>query len=114
MDENIGELILTEEFSSYARQRKFGTVFCRKSDPQTKGKVENVIGYIKKNFLTNRKYIHVGILNEQALEWLERTGNHNVHNVTKLRPSVNWSGKGPVWNRTCPLKVLREHLKYIQ
>lgn len=104
VDENIGELILTEEFGSYARQRKFGTVFCRKSDPQTKGKVENVIGYIKKNFLTNRKYIHVGILNEQALEWLERTGNHNVHNVTKLRPSDELVRERPYLEPYLPLE----------
>ena len=30
--------------------------FCRKYDPQSKGKVENVIQYTKKNFLFNRLY----------------------------------------------------------
>src|SRR5665811_1043282 len=106
VDENMGEHILTEEFRSYARQRKFGTVFCRKSDPQTKGRVENVIGYIKKNFLPNRKYIHVGILNEQALQWLERTGNHNVHNVTKLRPFDELVRERPYLEPYVPLEGL--------
>lgn len=111
VDENMGELILTQEFRNYATQRKFRTVFCRKADPQTKGRVENVIGYIKKNFLHNRKYIHLEILNQQALEWLERTGNRNIHNVTKLRPIEELARERSYMEPYVPLETLLETFK---
>lgn len=41
-DENHGDIILTEAFKAYTRERSFKLHFCRKSDPQSKGKVENV------------------------------------------------------------------------
>lgn len=86
VNENIGNIILTADFQNYIKSRNFKRHFCRKADPESKGKVENVIGYVKKNFLHNRKYIDLDTLNNQALEWLSRTGNKNVHNLTKKSP----------------------------
>lgn len=85
-DENSGQLILTSTFSSYAKSRKFNLHFCRKSDPQSKGKIENVIRYIKRNFLYNRKFYDIDQLNVQAVAWLARTANYMHHNVTQQRP----------------------------
>lgn len=48
-DENKGNLILTEKFKSYTQQRPFKLHFCRKADPESKGKIENVVKYIKQN-----------------------------------------------------------------
>jgi transposase len=86
VDENLGEIILTGAFKQYTNSRNYQLYFCRKSDPQTKGKVENVIQYIKKNFLYNRVYHDIETLNEQALSWLDRTANHLPHNYTKEPP----------------------------
>jgi hypothetical protein len=60
----------------------------KKADPQSKGKVENVIQYIKKNFLFNRLYQDNETLNEEAIAWLHRTANHLPHNYTKIAPQV--------------------------
>jgi transposase len=57
-NENKGDLILTEAFRKYAEYRGFKLHFCRKSDPQSKGKIENVIRYIKYNLLRGRRYIN--------------------------------------------------------
>jgi hypothetical protein len=86
VDENIGNVILTNDFRNYTRSKNFKRHFCRKADPQSKGKVENVVGYVKKNFLYNRKYLDLETLNTQSLAWLGRTGNSNIHNLTKKRP----------------------------
>ncbi|MFA5535488.1 MAG: IS21 family transposase [Mariniphaga sp.] len=85
-DENLGDYILTSSFKQYAKTRNFEMYFCRKSDPQSKGKVENVIQYIKKNFLYNRVYHDIETLNDQAIAWLNRTANHLPHNYTKKSP----------------------------
>ena len=90
VSENHGDLILTQEFKQYVKHRGFKIYFCRKSDPQTKGKVENVIKYIKYNFLRGRKYIDVHYLNGQAMEWLDRTANKKVHAATLKVPHNEW------------------------
>ncbi|MEA3378716.1 MAG: IS21 family transposase [Nanoarchaeota archaeon] len=86
VDENLGDIILTSAFKQYTKARNFELHFCRKSDPQSKGKVENVIQYIKKNFLYNRAYHDIETLNDQAVAWLNRTANYLPHNYTKKSP----------------------------
>ena len=44
--ENYGDLVLTKAFQSFVSSEHFQCVFCRKSDPQSKGKVENVVKYV--------------------------------------------------------------------
>lgn len=85
-DENLGDYLHTAEFSSYVVQEGFQAIYCRKADPQTKGKVENSVGFVKSNFLSGRIFKNIHSLNEQAVSWLERTGNGKVHETTKLIP----------------------------
>ena len=60
--------------------------FCRKADPQSKGKIENVVKFIKRNFAKHRVFPNLDTWNEKCLAWLERTGNYKVHHTTKKRP----------------------------
>lgn len=86
--ENLGDLILTHCFRQFVNEIGFEAVFCRKSDPESKGKIENVVKYIKYNFLRGRTFTDIDSLNKEANEWLERTANGNVHASTKLVPAV--------------------------
>jgi hypothetical protein len=90
VSENHGDLLLTELLSSYIKNRGFKAHFCRKSDPQSKGKIENVIKYIKYNLLRGRIYVNIQILNGQGMAWLKRTANAKVHAATKLVPQIEW------------------------
>jgi transposase len=90
VDENKGDLVLTEQFRQYTKHRGFKLHFCRKSDPESKGKIENVIKYIKYNFLRGRIYVNIDLLNEQAMAWLNRTANAKVHATTKKIPQKQW------------------------
>ena len=78
-DENLGDLLLTRGFSAFVAQQHFEPVFCRKSDPESKGKVENVVKYVKSNFLKGRLFEGEERLNADGLSWLERTGNGSMH-----------------------------------
>lgn len=89
-DENKGNLILTDAFRSYHSHRPFLLHFCRKRDPESKGKIENVIKYIKYNFLRGRIYFDIHVLNGQAIEWLQRTANAKIHAITHLVPAKEW------------------------
>ena len=89
-DENHGDLLLTEEFSRYVRQRKFKLHFCRKADPESRGKVENVVKYVKQNFLRGRLFATIDVLNEQSLGWLSRTANAKEHATIRKIPHQEW------------------------
>ncbi|MDE3837801.1 IS21 family transposase [Bacillus methanolicus] len=86
VSENGGDLILTKEFESYRQERKLKLRVCRKADPESKGKIENVVGYIKHNFAKHREFTNIDEWNEAGWEWLNRTGNYKIHNTTKKRP----------------------------
>jgi len=90
VDENYGDLILTSDFQHYVRNESFEVVFCRKADPQTKGKIENVIKYVKNNFLRGREFTNIERLNQSASDWLDRTGNGKAHSTTRLVPHHEW------------------------
>lgn len=89
-DENLGDYLFTHDFGAFVRSQPFEAVFCRKLDPQSKGKVENVVGYVKKNFLRGRMYHGAPELNQGALSWLSRTANAKVHGTTHKVPLSEW------------------------
>jgi len=89
-DENKGDLLLTSAFKDYCRERAFRLYFCRKADPESKGKVENVVKYVKQNFLYNRPFSDVALLNTESLAWLGRTANALVHAGTQKIPYDEW------------------------
>src|SRR5699024_12630033 len=77
VSENNGDLILTKDFQSYKETRDLIVWMCRGADPESKGKVENVVKYVKNNFAKHRLYYGLNKWNETAWEWLERTGNRS-------------------------------------
>jgi hypothetical protein len=87
VNENLGDIMLTTTFKQYVDSKSFSRHFCRKADPESKGKVENVVKYTKQNFLFNRAFYDIDSLNAEAFEWLDRTANHLPHNVTKKSPA---------------------------
>jgi len=86
VSENLGDIILTGEFRPYVKERGFKTWFCRKADPESKGKVENAVKYVKQNFLYNRPFRDLETLNDEAIDWLFRTANALPHGTTKKIP----------------------------
>lgn len=90
-DENLGDYKMPEMFASYVMSRPFEPVFCRPADPESKGKVENCVKYVKHNFLHNRPYSTLDNLNTEATSWLKRTGNSMVHGTTCKIPYEEWS-----------------------
>ncbi|MFP5109251.1 IS21 family transposase [Neobacillus sp. C211] len=87
VSENEGDILLTEEFQQFVNEIKFEVKLCRKADPESKGKVENAVKFIKNNFINNRIFHNIDSWNEQSQKWLKRTGNGKIHNGTKRRPA---------------------------
>ena len=93
--ENFGDVMLTKAFQAFVSSEHFQCVFCRKSDPQSKGKVENVVKYIKYGFLRGRDFSNIEILNESAIRWLARTANGLPHSTTKRIPTEAFDEEQP-------------------
>jgi transposase len=73
VSENGGDIILTDTFRAYTREQSFSLYFCRKSDPESKGKVENVVRlHIPVTLLRNTQlipmYSESNISNRKLLE----------------------------------------------
>lgn len=86
VSENAGDIIFTAAFTKYHQTRKFKVYLCRKADPQSKGKVEQLVKYVKHNFAKNRTFDNLLDWQSSSMKWLERTGNYKKHHNTKKRP----------------------------
>ncbi len=87
VSENAGDIVYTYEFEKFRQECKMAIRMCRGADPESKGKIENAVKYVKGNFLSHRLYVDDCILNGGCLDWLERTANAKVHGTTKLVPA---------------------------
>lgn len=96
VSENHGDYIYTRGFRALVAEVGFTPVFCRKSDPQSKGKIENVVKYVKNNFLKGRTYTDTGTLNTEVLAWLERTGNGSLHHGIHRIPAEVFADERPL------------------
>lgn len=109
VSENGGDLILTEAFQLYRQTRGFQVYLCRKADPQSKGKIENVVKFIKGNFAKNRIFYQIETWNEQCLAWLKRKGNYQVHNTIKKRPVEVFALEKPHLRKVSSLLSFESH-----
>lgn len=89
-EENMGDILLTQLFKRFVESSSFEAIFCRKSDPESKGKIENVVKYVKNNFCKGRTYPGDDELNCGAVEWLNRTANAKMHDGIKKIPKEQW------------------------
>ncbi|MDH3575931.1 MAG: IS21 family transposase [Desulfobacteraceae bacterium] len=87
VSENSGDIVFTREFSEFLDEMKLKMYVCRKADPQSKGKVENLVGYVKKSFLEIRNYNEFHEASDDLWAWLIRRANGKISQATGLIPS---------------------------
>lgn len=77
--------IWNSKFEDFAADMGFVPKVCRVRRPQTKGKVERLVHYVKDNFLPGRKFRDVDDLNLQARHWCQKADS-KVHGTTGKIP----------------------------
>jgi transposase len=87
VSENNGDIIYTEQFQAYISIVKFNIYLCRGSDPESKGRIEAVVKYVKYGFAKHRIFHDIETLNDKCIAWLNRTANAKVHETTKKIPA---------------------------
>ena len=112
VSENAGNIIYTKEFTEYKEHEGFDVYLCNKSDPSTKGKIENVIRYIKYNFFDRYEFCGMERLNSDILIWLDKVGNGKVHQTTLKVPKEEYQRERPLLTmyKNYEKKVIRERI----
>ncbi|MDD5092721.1 MAG: IS21 family transposase [Candidatus Wallbacteria bacterium] len=88
VSENSGDIICTSEFTAFLEEMDLRLFVCRKSDPETKGKVENLVKFVKKNFLGARDFTDLSEARQGLRKWLERRANGKMSAAIKRVPAA--------------------------
>lgn len=82
-----GHPIWNERFARFANHHGFLLRRCAPYRPRTKGKVENGVGYVRKNFWPRvRTFTCLTDLNIQVRLWLDTVANVRIHGTTHEVP----------------------------
>jgi hypothetical protein len=87
VSENDGDIILTKEFQQLVEEQELRLYVCRKADPETKGKVENLVKFVKGSFFASRDFEDVEAANAAGLGWLARRANGKISQATRRIPA---------------------------
>ena len=98
VSENHGDIIYTKDFSYFIQEMGIKMYVCRKADPESKGKVENLVKYVKYNFLGARDFEGLEEAQESLQRWLVRRANGKISQATKR----------------IPLEAIEEERKYLR
>ena len=86
IEEHYREVFLNEGFSQYATTVDFGVRVCEGYDPQSKGKVEAGVKYVKNNFFYGESFQDWEHMENELQSWLENVANPRIHGTTKQVP----------------------------
>ena len=72
-------------FLDFANDIGFVPKVCKVRKPQTKGKVERLVHYVKDNFMPGRVFSDIHDLNRQAISWCDKV-NAKISSSTRYTP----------------------------
>jgi transposase len=78
--------LLHPRYLDFARHYGFAVKACGPYKPHEKGRVENGVGYFKKNFLAGLQLSGLDALNAAVRQWLDQVANVRVHGETHQKP----------------------------
>jgi transposase len=87
--------VLNPRYKDFADHFGFTIRPCGVGQAHEKGRVENAVGYIKKNFLAGLELSDFALLNPAARQWLETVANVRIHGTTKRPPSELFQAEKP-------------------
>jgi len=84
--DDAGRALFNEQFMDFSLRMGFDIQLCHPYRPQTKGRVESGIKYVKHNFWPSAKFEGIEDLNRQAAIWRDTEADVRVHGTTHERP----------------------------
>jgi len=92
----LGEAALfNPRYLDFANYHGFSISACGVAKGNEKGRVENGVGYVKKNFLAGAELPDFVAMNKEAQIWLDTIANIRIHGETRQRPVDMLKGELP-------------------
>lgn len=82
-------------YLDFAAHYGFQPVACNVRKANEKGRVENGVGYVKKNFLNGLEPPSFQALNPAARQWLDTVANVRIHRETHRKPLEHFNQEKP-------------------
>jgi hypothetical protein len=87
LEHPLGEKALFHpRYLDFAAHYGFIPVACGVRKANEKGRVENGVGYVKKNFLAGLELPSFSAMHPAAMQWLRTVANVRIHGETKRKP----------------------------
>ena len=108
--EEYRELTVNARFHEYASYASFRIHACEGYDPESKGKVEAGVKYVKGNALYGETFDNWSALESYMADWLDTVANQRVHATTGKVPQAHYDDlergymKPYLSPNVCPLK----------
>jgi len=84
------EITLNPKYLDFAQHYGFTIKPCGVRKGNEKGRVENAVGYVKKNFLAGLEITQFDALNPAISRWLDEIANCRIHGETRQKPKDLW------------------------
>jgi hypothetical protein len=92
----LGEApVVNPKYADFAKHHGFRIVPCNVGKGNEKGRVENGVGYVKKNFLAGLEIADFSMLAPAATHWLDTVAKVRVHGETRTPPVELWQSEKP-------------------
>lgn len=99
-------------FEDFFKHYGFIPRLCRPYRPQTKGKIENTVGYVKRDLFLGIDFVSMDDLNQRAIKWLERV-NSAVHGTTHEIPLEQFKKEDLLPLNQHPYRVLKKEKRKV-
>jgi len=106
-----GEPVWNPRFLDFALRVGFDIRLCHPYRPQTKGRVESGVKYVKQNFWPSARFTDLADLNRQAQTWVATVAQVRVHGTTHERPVDRLAQERPVLHALPPAERLAVFLR---
>ncbi len=100
----LGEqAVFNPRYLDFAAHYGFQPVACTVRKPNEKGRVENGVGYVKKNFLAGLDIPSFATVHSASVQWRDSIANVRLHGETHRKPLDHFTEEKP---RLTPLPIL--------
>jgi transposase len=88
--------VFNPRYKDFADHFGFTIAPCGVGQAHEKGRVENAVGYVKKNFLAGLELSDFRLVNPAARQWLDAVANLRVHGTTRRQPVELFTAEKPL------------------
>jgi len=88
IQEKYREVLFNQKFWQFSTKYGFTASVCEGYDPESKGKVERAVQYVKNDFLYGEYFRDIEHVRREGINWLNTVANVRIHGTTHAQPDA--------------------------